>query len=982
MAEETTILKVGINGQGAKQGASDFKGATNSIKSDAKSLLKDLKQNAKEIFDSIFNLQNLIAGLGAGAIIKGIIDTNVEFQRLNASLLTVTGSSEKAAAAFAGLQKFAAETPFSLRGLTEAFTTLQLSGLEASEKALTSYGNIAASFGRDITEIARAMKSAMSGEFEALSSFGPKVTTVGGKYIVTFQGVRTEIEKSGKALEDFVLHLGETTFAGGMANQMQTLAGQWSNFGDNVDRLTVQIGEGGFNQALSELIQHFLKLSSGGDDVAQTIGGILGDAVRGLDAALTFLIDHWDIFSSIITGVAVAAMVALTASVVSGTAAVIAYGVAWLLTPWGAILGAITALTAAIVYFSDETIEVGGHSATVGDYIMVVWNHVAEAVGDAIDWLIDQLRNMVDEFMNQSKAASKMFASPWDNTMKAITNTVRKAINYMIGFFVSFGDAASLAATAAKDAFSGKFHDFNKEADEAFKKNMETDWLAKAFGSPEQIGAALNMVFDQWGKEAEEIRKDREAAEKKREEERKKLEALMNKGLGGFGSKLSDKKDNTKEIQKAIKELDHMRDALKGVENDAKVSEIALAEFMKYGDSPEAEKLVAFKRDYNQITKDGTIPITKEETARLRAATDSIVENTKALEKQKRIKEKDKDIAKDITRASWEKFTDIKMPPGLKDIQMQLVNIALELDISVQEAEKFRDALEFIAKTRGEIRKIEVSKNYTKELSQLQFQAALLGKSTVEMQKQTMLRELLLELQEKGITYTQEELEGWTEQIGKIAEAQQKVARLSSLASFLEENNDLVKSLADFSVSAIDQIANAWVDFTETGKLNFKEFADFVYQEITKIIIKFLIAKAVESTIGAFGGGAAGGANFGIAAVHHQGGVVGGSGMPTRSVHSGAFASAKRYGIGGIPGLNPGEVPIIAHRKEAVVPLPSGKGIPVDLKGMGQKGGDNINISINGVKDFDSFRRNSGALAAETSRALTARQRRDGTRRG
>src|ERR1044072_7319749 len=70
-----------------------------------------------------------LAGLGVGIGIKEllmqVVDAQREFDKLNSSLVTATGSVSKAAVAYKALQQFAATTPYSVAQATEAFIKLK-----------------------------------------------------------------------------------------------------------------------------------------------------------------------------------------------------------------------------------------------------------------------------------------------------------------------------------------------------------------------------------------------------------------------------------------------------------------------------------------------------------------------------------------------------------------------------------------------------------------------------------------------------------------------------------------------------------------------------------------------------------------------------------------------------------------------------------------------------------------------------------------
>jgi hypothetical protein len=100
----------------------------------------------------------------------------------------------------------------------------------------------------------------------------------------------------------------------------------------------------------------------------------------------------------------------------------------------------------------------------------------------------------------------------------------------------------------------------------------------------------------------------------------------------------------------------------------------------------------------------------------------------------------------------------------------------------------------------------------------------------------------------------------------------------------------------------------------------------------------FSLTGALGSLGGALAGGlsAVGGLLGGIGGFlgFERGGVVGRSGGAHRYISGGAFASAPRFQLGGIAGLRPGEVPIVAHQNELVAPMRSGR-LPVQLRAGG-----------------------------------------------
>ena len=98
--------------------------------------------NMDRRFSKLGSGLNRIGALMATAFVgRQITNVITTFEKLEASLRTITGSTEKAAVAFSFIQEFAATTPFQLEEVTAAFIKLKALGLTPSAEALTSYGN-------------------------------------------------------------------------------------------------------------------------------------------------------------------------------------------------------------------------------------------------------------------------------------------------------------------------------------------------------------------------------------------------------------------------------------------------------------------------------------------------------------------------------------------------------------------------------------------------------------------------------------------------------------------------------------------------------------------------------------------------------------------------------------------------------------------------------------------------------------------------
>ncbi len=182
-----------------------------------------------------------------------IVDTITKFERLEASLKTVTGSAEKAAQAFKHIQDFTSKTPFQLHEVTSAFIKLKSLGLKPSEAALKSYGNTAIAMGKSLDQMIEAVADATTGEFERLKEFGIKARTQGEQVTFTFQGISTTVGKNAAEIEGYLRSIGEVQFAGAIEAKANTLVTSIARMKDAFSKLVKAIGDSGLTDLLIKL---------------------------------------------------------------------------------------------------------------------------------------------------------------------------------------------------------------------------------------------------------------------------------------------------------------------------------------------------------------------------------------------------------------------------------------------------------------------------------------------------------------------------------------------------------------------------------------------------------------------------------------------------------------------------------------------------------------------------------------------------------
>ena len=157
-------------------------------------------------------------------------------------------------------------------------------------------------------------------------------------------------------------------------------------------------------------------------------------------------------------------------------------------------------------------------------------------------------------------------------------------------------------------------------------------------------------------------------------------------------------------------------------------------------------------------------------------------------------------------------------------------------------------------------------------------------------------------------------------------------ALTTALGALGRESGSTLDQARDAAESVFGAMESALARFVTTGKVSFSGFVDSVIADLARLATRRYITQPLADLLfGALGGGATpGSAVFGRlqAGVGHAGAVAGQPGGVRRAVPPAVFALAPRFHSGGIAGLRPDEVPIIAQRGEIILPRASGATLP------------------------------------------------------
>lgn len=433
-------------------GTKAFRQITNVI-TPANDNLKVINETAKT-FNGVLKQAAGLAGAylglrGLTSTFKSIVGVNAEFERLSGSLKTVTGSAKAAKEAFSLIEDFATSTPYQLDEIVDSFIRLKAMGLEPSMEAMTSYGNTASAFGKNILEFVSAVTSATVGEFERLKTFGIKAKVEGETVKFIFQGVTTEVAKNATEIERYLRSIGNINFGGAMAEQMNTMGGTMSNIEDAMAKVARTIGESGLNDAIKGVLEQFNTLISGSNSAAKSIGGALATAVNVAGKAFFALANNIEPIITLLTVRLGAAAIVKTwtllkGSVLSLNAALLGTGTAGATATLGLrMMWQVSKLAAVQMYATTVAANVlkgalallGGPAGLVlalayGLYKLVDSHDVAKRAAndhaDTLQKLKDQMAETVKETSTYMNTLSKNQAiAEWSHKLKIAEKNVK-----------------------------------------------------------------------------------------------------------------------------------------------------------------------------------------------------------------------------------------------------------------------------------------------------------------------------------------------------------------------------------------------------------------------------------------------------------------------------------------------------------------------------------------------------------------------------
>ena len=160
--------------------------------------LGGLRGGLAKLRGAVFNLQNAFIGLGAGLVIRNLVNTGKELENLQVRLKFLLKDTNEGAKAFENMTKFASKVPFSLEEIQSGSGILATVTDNAKDlqNMLEITGNVAAVTGLDFRTAAEQIQRSFSAGIGAADLFREK----GVRNMLGFQaGATVSIEQTVEA---------------------------------------------------------------------------------------------------------------------------------------------------------------------------------------------------------------------------------------------------------------------------------------------------------------------------------------------------------------------------------------------------------------------------------------------------------------------------------------------------------------------------------------------------------------------------------------------------------------------------------------------------------------------------------------------------------------------------------------------------------------------------------------------------------------
>ena len=260
----------------------------------SKQALNNVRGALSKVKGAVFNLQSAFVGLGAGLVIRNLVNTGKELENLQVRLKFLLKDTNEGAKAFDNMVKFASKVPFTLEEIQSGSGILATITDNAKDlnNMLEITGNVAAVTGLDFRTTAEQIQRSMSAGIGAADLFREK----GVRNMLGFKaGATVSIEATAKAFERVFGKGGR--FGNATDELARTFGGTMSMLGDKVLQFKFALLDAGFFSELKNQfgdLNKFLEENSKQlEEIAIEIGTNLAQATVTAAKGIKMLADNF-----------------------------------------------------------------------------------------------------------------------------------------------------------------------------------------------------------------------------------------------------------------------------------------------------------------------------------------------------------------------------------------------------------------------------------------------------------------------------------------------------------------------------------------------------------------------------------------------------------------------------------------------------------------------------------------------------------------
>lgn len=805
--DQSSTLRVGVDSRDMERGARQGEQALDRLGRKATATETQFERLERRMS----GLRTLFASIGVGLAVREFgrmldVTTNVDNR-----LRLVTDSTERLNAVYGELLDIANRTRTPLAANADLFNRFAIAGRETGKsyqdvldvvervnQALQISGTSAQAAEGALVQLGQGLSAgALRGEeFNSVNEAIPRLMQAIADEMGVARGALRELAADGAITSEVIFSA--------LANQGDALAAEFA-------KITPTIA-GAFEVFNNQMLDFVRNINA-----ASGIGEIFANAIL-------FLADNFNAVAGAAAGLAVIIGGVLLKAIAAMTIALAA-------NPIGLVVVAIAAATAAIGFFGDKVVEVGGQTATVWQVmkagiatVMDLFRMLGEWAGSVFTRLAEWAQGTGESitgsfapFFERVREWLVDLAAKWRSMLNTVGGYIKTAINTYIGFYVGLVRAIGPTITEGIPAL--------------FRLAM---------------GSALNIVLAG-------------------------VQNIINAvvgGLGGIGDALSYIPGVADDLGDSIRgaldvNLDHLRADTEGLR----------AEFEATGAAISGTFTDALNTDYVGAFGDAVGEVATQVGTNLAGAvTDAGTAVGEIF---------NANLAETIVNQEASVNLNELMANGLNNAVTPALNgagaAAGGAASAMDDLNKQRE--EFIEGIQDEYASIMEANGGAVASVQAWYQEQRMALQSLGLEYTQYADMLDVIFRERIAEAYQTDLENATDWRSGIERA------VRGLGESVGTEADLAESAL---TSLFDNAANAIVNFAKTGKLDFKEFARSVAADILMLTTRMLLFKALSGIFGFANGGMAGGGMPGFAnggfVNYAAGGSVRGPGGPKADV--------------------------------------------------------------------------------------------------